>query len=51
MENKHTGNPLSQKYYDILSKRKTLPVWLQKREFIEKLNSSQTMIPVGRRGA
>ena len=49
--NKHTGNPLSQKYYDILSKRKTLPVWLQKREFIEKLNSSQTMILVGETGS
>ena len=28
--NPHTGLALSDRYYDILSKRKTLPVWLQK---------------------
>ena len=49
--NKHTGNALSRRYYDILEKRKTLPVWLQKREFIEKLSQSQTMILVGETGS
>ncbi|KYR01152.1 DEAD/DEAH box helicase [Tieghemostelium lacteum] len=41
----------SQKYYDILEKRKDLPVWKQKAEFIEKIKKHQTIILVGETGS
>lgn len=48
--NRYTGNVLSDRYYEILTKRKTLPVWLQKQEFIETLRTNQTMISRRRDG-
>ncbi|KAF8116630.1 hypothetical protein N665_0015s0007 [Sinapis alba] len=49
--NKWNGKPYSQRYYDILEKRKDLPVWLQKDEFLRTLNSNQTPILVGETGS
>ncbi|GLJ07029.1 hypothetical protein SUGI_0055980 [Cryptomeria japonica] len=49
--NRWTGRPFSQKYHDILEKRKTLPVWQQKVEFLETLEKNQTMILVGETGS
>lgn len=49
--NKWNGKPYSQRYYDILEKRRTLPVWLQKEEFLKTLNNNQTLILVGETGS
>lgn len=49
--NKWNGKPYSQRYYDILEKRRDLPVWLQKDEFLRTLQSSQTLILVGETGS
>eukprot|EP01018_Ginkgo_biloba_P026131 Gb_22388 [translate_table: standard] len=49
--NRWNGRPFSQKYYEILEKRKTLPVWQQKQEFLETLEKNQTMILVGETGS
>ena len=49
--NTFTGRPYSQRYHEILDKRKTLPVWLQKQEFLDTLAKNQTMILVGETGS
>lgn len=49
--NRWTGRQFSQRYYEILEKRKTLPVWHQKEEFFQALKSSQTLILVGETGS
>ena len=49
--NRWSGRPYSQRYYDILEKRKTLPVWLQKDEFLEAVRANQTLILVGETGS
>ncbi|MFS7976214.1 putative RNA helicase [Helianthus anomalus] len=49
--NKWNGRPYSQRYYDILEKRKTLPVWHQKEEFLKALKENQTLILVGETGS
>jgi HrpA-like RNA helicase len=49
--NPYTKNPYSQRYYDILEKRKQLPVWEQREEFIEKVRNSQVVILVGETGS
>ncbi|KAH7518777.1 hypothetical protein FEM48_Zijuj09G0207000 [Ziziphus jujuba var. spinosa] len=41
----------SQRYYEILEKRKTLPVWQQKEEFLRVLSANQTVILVGETGS
>ncbi|XP_057514354.1 probable pre-mRNA-splicing factor ATP-dependent RNA helicase DEAH2 isoform X1 [Actinidia eriantha] len=43
--------PYSQRYYEILEKRKTLPVWHQKEDFLPVLNAHQTLILVGETGS
>ncbi|KAF1891950.1 hypothetical protein Lal_00036300 [Lupinus albus] len=43
--------PYSQRYLDILEKRKTLPVWIQKDEFFKALKENQTLILVGETGS
>ncbi|KAF1894223.1 hypothetical protein Lal_00004147 [Lupinus albus] len=43
--------PYSQRYFDILEKRKTLPVWHQKDEFLKALKENQTLILVGETGS
>ncbi|GKB42070.1 probable pre-mRNA-splicing factor ATP-dependent RNA helicase DEAH2 isoform X3 [Tanacetum coccineum] len=49
--NPWNGKPFSQRYYDILEKRKTLPVWQQKEEFFKVLKDNQTLILVGETGS
>lgn len=49
--NKWTGRPYSQRYYEILEKRKTLPVWHQKEDFLQVLKASQTIVLVGETGS
>ncbi|KAK9904571.1 hypothetical protein M0R45_000593 [Rubus argutus] len=49
--NRWTGKPYSQRYYEILEKRKTLPVWHQKDEFFQALKKSQSLILVGETGS
>lgn len=39
-----------QRYYDLLEKRKKLPVWLQKEEFLKQFKSKQILILVGESG-
>lgn len=43
--------PFSQRYYEILEKRKTLPVWHQKEEFLQALKANQSLILVGETGS
>ncbi|EXB55979.1 putative pre-mRNA-splicing factor ATP-dependent RNA helicase [Morus notabilis] len=49
--NTWTGKPYSQRYFEILEKRKTLPVWQQKDEFMQVLRNNQTLILVGETGS
>ena len=49
--NRWNGRPYSQRYYEILEKRKTLPVWHQKEEFLQALKDNQTLILVGETGS
>ncbi|BBM99413.1 pre-mRNA-splicing factor ATP-dependent RNA helicase DHX15/PRP43 [Marchantia polymorpha subsp. ruderalis] len=49
--NPYTNRPYSQRYYEILEKRRTLPVWQQKQEFLDILAKHQTMILVGETGS
>ncbi|CAH9079032.1 unnamed protein product [Cuscuta europaea] len=49
--NKWTSKPYSQRYFEILEKRKTLPVWHQKDEFLQTLKENQTLILVGETGS
>ena len=45
--NPFTHRPYSEKYFDILKKRKDLPVWQQQKDFVNILKKSQTLILVG----
>ncbi|WJX26085.1 RNA helicase [Trifolium repens] len=49
--NHWNGKPYSRRYYDILDKRKTLPVWHQKDDFLQVLKDNQTLILVGETGS
>lgn len=49
--NRWNGRPYSQRYYEILEKRKTLPVWHQKEEFLQALMANQSLILVGETGS
>ncbi|CAM6102911.1 unnamed protein product [Calypogeia fissa] len=49
--NPYTSRPYSLRYYEILEKRRTLPVWQQKQEFLDILARNQTMILVGETGS
>ncbi|KAF3777656.1 putative pre-mRNA-splicing factor ATP-dependent RNA helicase [Nymphaea thermarum] len=49
--NRWTGRPFSARYYEILEKRKTLPVWQQKQEFLDALEKSQSLVLVGETGS
>ncbi|KAL6531878.1 hypothetical protein OROMI_028241 [Orobanche minor] len=49
--NSWNGKPYSQRYYEILEKRKILPVWHQKDEFLQVLKDNQTLILVGETGS
>eukprot|EP00897_Mesotaenium_endlicherianum_P010641 jgi/Mesen1/9605/ME000659S08976 len=49
--NPYTGRPYSARYYDIFEKRRTLPVWQQKQEFVEMLHKNQIIVLVGETGS
>lgn len=49
--NPYSNRPYSARYYEIFDKRKTLPVWQQKQEFLDTLAKNQTMILVGETGS
>eukprot|EP01027_Heterolobosea_sp_BB2_P007010 GEZU01010492.1.p1 GENE.GEZU01010492.1~~GEZU01010492.1.p1 ORF type:complete len:707 (+),score=219.73 GEZU01010492.1:172-2292(+) len=49
--NPYTGRPYSAKYYDILEKRKTLPVWEAEEEFLKLVENNQIVILVGETGS
>ncbi|KAI4340255.1 hypothetical protein MLD38_025114 [Melastoma candidum] len=49
--NRLNGRAYSQRYYEILEKRRTLPVWQQKDEFLDALRSNQSLILVGETGS
>lgn len=49
--NPYNGAPLTKRYYDILEKRKTLPVWEQREEFHKMFASTQIMILQGETGS
>ncbi|KAI5599106.1 hypothetical protein POPTR_002G192500v4 [Populus trichocarpa] len=49
--NRWNGKPYSQRYYDILEKRKNLPVWHQKEDFLQVLKKNQAIILVGETGS
>jgi hypothetical protein len=49
--NRWNGRPFSARYHEILEKRRTLPVWQQKDEFLRVLRDNQTLILVGETGS
>ncbi|XP_021770014.1 probable pre-mRNA-splicing factor ATP-dependent RNA helicase DEAH2 isoform X1 [Chenopodium quinoa] len=49
--NRWNGRPYSQRFFDILEKRKSLPVWQQKEEFLKVLHTNQTIVLVGETGS
>lgn len=49
--NPFTGKPYSQKYYQILEKRKQLPIWEQKEEFFAVMDKHQVVVLVGETGS
>ncbi|KAK4594239.1 hypothetical protein RGQ29_018072 [Quercus rubra] len=49
--NSWTGRPYSQRYYEILVKRRGLLVWHQKEEFLQVFKSIQIVILVGETGS
>ncbi|KAG6748376.1 hypothetical protein POTOM_048296 [Populus tomentosa] len=49
--NRWNGKPYSQRYYEILEKRKNLPVWHQKEDFLQVLKKNQVLILVGETGS
>ena len=46
-----TNREYSQNYFDLLSSRKKLPIWEQRREFIEKFESNRVLVLVGETGS
>lgn len=49
--NPYTGKPFSDRYYDILEKRKKLPVWEYKDSFLEMIRKNQVVVLVGETGS
>jgi pre-mRNA-splicing factor ATP-dependent RNA helicase DHX15/PRP43 len=49
--NRYTGRPYTAKYFEILRKRRDLPVWRQQEEFAQTLRSHQTLVLVGETGS
>jgi pre-mRNA-splicing factor ATP-dependent RNA helicase DHX15/PRP43 len=46
-----TPKPYSQKYRDILAKRKTLPVFAQVDDFLQKFQENQILVMIGETGS
>lgn len=49
--NKYTGRPFSQRFWQILEKRKTLPVWEYYNRFMEMLQKHKCVVLVGETGS
>ncbi|MCO5590923.1 hypothetical protein L7F22_044899 [Adiantum nelumboides] len=49
--NPYTSRPYSGRYYDILQKRKALPVWQQRHQFLDYFSKNQCTILVGETGS
>ncbi|KAL0724217.1 hypothetical protein Bca4012_038816 [Brassica carinata] len=49
--NNWSGKAYTGRYYEILEKRRSLPVWAQKQEFLQCLMRNQTVILVGETGS
>lgn len=49
--NPWTNKPYSQRFYQILEKRKNLPVWEQKEEFFSVMDKHQVVVFVGETGS
>ena len=49
--NKYTGRPFSQKFWTILEKRKSLPVWDYYTKFMELVKIHQCVVLVGETGS
>lgn len=46
-----SGLPYTPKYFELLNKRKMLPVWEYKEKFCEILNNHQILVLVGETGS
>jgi len=46
-----TGRPYSKRYYDILSKRKNLPAWEARKDFLKLIKKNQAVVLVGETGS
>ena len=49
--NKYTGKPFSAKFWQILEKRKTLPVWEYYKQFMDMVKGNQVVVLVGETGS
>jgi len=49
--NKYTGRPFSAKFWQILEKRKKLPVWEYYKQFIDMVKKNQSVVLVGETGS
>lgn len=49
--NKYTGRPFSAKFWQILDKRKKLPVWEYYKQFIDMVRKNQCVVLVGETGS
>lgn len=49
--NPYNGRPFSQRYYQILEKRQTLPVMEHKQSLLEKVENNQVVVLVGETGS
>jgi pre-mRNA-splicing factor ATP-dependent RNA helicase DHX15/PRP43 len=46
-----TGRPYSKRYFDILSKRKNLPAWEARKDFLKLIKKNQAVVLVGETGS
>ena len=49
--NKYTGRPFSAHFWQILEKRKNLPVWEYYKQFMDMVRNNQCMVLVGETGS
>ena len=49
--NKYTGRPFSAKFWQILEKRKKLPVWEYYKQFIDMVKKNNSVVLVGETGS
>ena len=49
--NKYTGRPFSTRFWQILEKRKNLPVWDYYTKFMEQVKENQCVVLVGETGS